>query len=224
MRKWASGIQLLLGKMGGTSSMVSENDALPGRDTAMPIGIKHTIFGTQIDGTFEGMEEFHVGMGCFWGAERKMWQQKGVVHTAVGYSGGYTKNPTYEETCTGKSGHTESVRVVYDPKKTTFEALLHVFWESHDPTQKNRQGNDVGSQYRSALFVNTEKQFELAITSRDAYETALKAHGKGTIQTDIRKPPLPDFYYAEDYHQQYLDKNKGGYCGLKGTGVSCARN
>ncbi|KNC84643.1 peptide-methionine (S)-S-oxide reductase [Sphaeroforma arctica JP610] len=213
----------IVSSMGSKTSMVAKDNAIKGRVEKMLIEGKHTIFGTQTDGTFEGMEEFQAGMGCFWGAEQRYWEQPGVVHTAVGYSGGYTENPTYEETCTAQTGHTECVRVVYDPKKTNLQALLKVFWESHDPTQQNRQGNDVGTQYRSALYLETDEQYQIAKKSRDAYQAALTKEGKGHISTDLREGPAPVFYYAEDYHQQYLDKNKGGYCGLKGTGVQCAR-
>ncbi|KNC84644.1 peptide-methionine (S)-S-oxide reductase [Sphaeroforma arctica JP610] len=188
-----------------------------------PIQEKHSIFGTQIDGTFEGMEEFQVGMGCFWGAEQRYWGQSGVVHTAVGYSGGHTENSTNGEASDVETGRAECVRVVYDPKKTDFQSLLKVFWESHDPTQQNRQGNDVGTQYRSALYLETDEQYQIAKKSRDTYKEALTQAGKGHISTDLREGPAPKFFYAEDFHQQYLDKNSGGSCSLKGTGVQCAR-
>jgi peptide-methionine (S)-S-oxide reductase len=166
-----------------------------------------------------GLQQVVFALGCFWGAERKFWNVKGVYSTAVGYAGGFTPNPTYEEVCSGKTGHTEAVLVVYDPSVVTFEALLAVFWESHDPTQGMRQGNDVGTQYRSAIFVSGDVQLETAEASRDAYARSLARNGFGGITTEIRR--APEFYYAEAYHQQYLAKNPGGYCGLGGTGVAC---
>ena len=167
----------------------------------------------------EGMQLALFGMGCFWGAERKLWQTPGVFSTSVGYAGGYTKNPTYEEVCSGRTGHAEVVRVVFDPARVSYEDLLRVFWEGHDPTQGMRQGNDRGTQYRSAVYTYGEEQRRRAEASRDAYQKALAAAGHGRITTEIRE--APDFYYAEDYHQQYLAKNPDGYCGLGGTGVSC---
>jgi len=166
-----------------------------------------------------GLEEAVFALGCFWGAERKFWQQSGVYSTAVGYAGGFTKNPTYQEVCSGRTGHAEVVLVVFDPKKISYEQLLRVFWESHDPTQGMRQGNDVGTQYRSAIYVNSDAQRRAAEASRDRYNADLAKHGFPPITTEIRD--AGPFYYAEDYHQQYLAKNPGGYCGLGGTGVKC---
>lgn len=194
--------------------------ALPGRDTAIETSQVHTINGHSLHPPFpEGYEEIVLGMGCFWGVERLFWQQPGVYVTAAGYAGGTTPNPTYQETCTGRTGHTEVVQVIYDPKQAALETLLQIFWEQHDPTQGNRQGNDVGSQYRSAIFTTTDTQLKAAQDSAAAYQQALNRSGKGAITTEIK--PLDTFYYAEAYHQQYLDKNPGGYCGLKGTGVTC---
>ena len=167
----------------------------------------------------EGLEELVIAMGCFWGAERRFWQQPGVYSTSVGYAGGHTPNPTYEEVCSGKTAHTEVVRVHFDPSQTSLAALLKVFWESHDPTQGMRQGNDVGTQYRSAIYATSEAQLEAARASREAYQAELDAAGRGEITTEIA--PLDTYYYAEEYHQQYLGKNPNGYCGLKGTGVAC---
>jgi peptide-methionine (S)-S-oxide reductase len=181
---------------------------------------RHFVNGNRLEAPFpEGMQLAQFGLGCFWGAERKFWEVPGVHSTAVGYAGGSTKNPTYEEVCSGFTNHTEAVLVVFDPKKVSYEELLKVFWESHDPTQGMRQGNDRGTQYRSAIYTYGEEQARLAVQSRDAFQRALKAKGYGTITTEIREAPA--FYYAEDYHQQYLAKNPGGYCGLGGTGVSC---
>jgi peptide-methionine (S)-S-oxide reductase len=195
-------------------------EALPGRSDEMPVPAKHEVLGTPLKGPVpEGLEEVLLGLGCFWGAERKFYQTPGVYSTAVGYAGGLTPNPTYREVCTGLTGHNEVVRVVFDPKKLSFEQLLRVFWESHDPTQGMRQGNDVGTQYRSGIYYTSEAQKRAAEASRDAYQKALQAKGFEPITTEI--VPAPAFYYAEDYHQQYLEKNPGGYCGLGGTGVSC---
>ena len=196
-------------------------EALPGRAGALPTAATHFINGHRLKGPYpEGMETAIFGMGCFWGAERKFWELgEGVYATAVGYAGGTTPNPTYEETCSGMTGHTEVVLVVYDPSKIAFEALLKTFWENHDPTQGMRQGNDVGTQYRSALFTTTPEQARLADDSRKAFEKALAAKGFGPVTTEMG--PAPDFYFAEDYHQQYLAKNPRGYCGLGGTGVVC---
>ena len=195
-------------------------EALPGRSEEMPVPAKHEVLGTPLKGPVpEGLEEVILGLGCFWGAERKFYQTPGVYSTAVGYAGGLTPNPTYREVCTGLTGHNEVVRVVFDPKKLSFEQLLRVFWESHDPTQGMRQGNDVGTQYRSGIYYTSEAQKRAAEASRDAYQKALQARGFEPITTEI--VPAPAFYYAEDYHQQYLEKNPGGYCGLGGTGVSC---
>ncbi|WP_404474850.1 peptide-methionine (S)-S-oxide reductase MsrA [Vreelandella venusta] len=194
--------------------------ALPGRDTAIETSQTHTINDHSLHPPFpEGHEEIVFGMGCFWGVERLFWQQPGVYVTAAGYAGGSTPNPTYQETCTGRTGHTEVVRVIYNPNQVTLETLLQIFWEQHDPTQGNRQGNDIGSQYRSAIFTTTAEQVDAAKHSAAVYQQALNRSGKGVITTEIK--PLDTFYYAESYHQQYLDKNPGGYCGLKGTGVTC---
>ena len=202
------------------STLPTPESALPGRKTAMPVPTAHTVKGTPLKPPFPaGLETAVFGLGCFWGAERKFWQTPGVYTTAVGYAGGYTPNPTYEEVCSGRTGHTEAVLVVFDPKLVSYEALLKVFWESHDPTQSMRQGNDVGTQYRSAIYTYSEAQARAAEASRAAYERALGASGYGKITTEIR--PAQEFYYAEDYHQQYLAKNPMGYCGLGGTGVSC---
>jgi peptide-methionine (S)-S-oxide reductase len=195
-------------------------DALPGRDTAMKVPSTHHVSGAPLLPPFPaGAEVVLFGMGCFWGAERKFWTQAGVLSTAVGYAGGLTPNPTYEEVCSGRTGHTEVVQVVYDPAKIPFAALLTTFWENHDPTQGMRQGNDVGTQYRSAIFATTPAQLAEAKASKDAYQKALLAAGHGAITTEIAGAPM--FYYAEGYHQQYLAKNPGGYCGIGGTGVSC---
>jgi peptide-methionine (S)-S-oxide reductase len=200
--------------------MVSPDDALPGRSEAMPVAPAHAVLGTPMTPPFpEGMQQAVFGLGCFWGAERKFWQVEGVFTTAVGYAGGITPNPTYEEVCSGRTGHTEVVLVVFDPKRTSYEALLKVFWESHDPTQGMRQGNDVGTQYRSAIYVFDEGQRAAADASRRQYDEALASHRYGAITTEIAD--AGPFYYAEDYHQQYLHKNPMGYCGLGGTGVSC---
>lgn len=195
-------------------------EALPGRPEEMPVPPKHEVLGTPLKGPVpEGFEEAVFGMGCFWGVERKFYQTPGVYSTAAGYAGGHTPNPTYREVCSGLTGHNEVVRVVYDPKKVSYEQLLRVFWENHDPTQGMRQGNDVGTQYRSGIYYTSDAQKRAAEASRDAYQQALKAKGYGEISTEIL--PAPPFYYAEDYHQQYLEKNPGGYCGIGGTGVSC---
>jgi peptide-methionine (S)-S-oxide reductase len=200
--------------------MPSADDALPGRATAMRVDEAHFVTGHRIKPPFpDGMARAIFGMGCFWGAERKLWETPGVYSTAVGYAGGYTKNPTYEEVCSGMTGHTEVVLVVYDPTKVTYDQLLRVFWENHDPTQGMRQGNDAGTQYRSAIYTTTPEQAKLAEASRIAYEAELAKAGHGAITTEIRE--APELYYAEDYHQQYLAKNPGGYCGIGGTGVSC---
>ncbi|KAF1696825.1 peptide-methionine (S)-S-oxide reductase MsrA [Pseudoxanthomonas daejeonensis] len=198
-----------------------EADLLPGRGQPLPLHNVHRVHGRPLRGEFPGMEVVEVGLGCFWGAERKFWNLPGVHTTAVGYAGGGTPNPTYEEVCSGQTGHTEAVRVVYDPAQLDFAALLKAFWESHDPTQGMRQGNDVGTQYRSALYCHTQAQYDAALASRDAYQESLQASGYPPITTEIAYP-APAFFYAEDYHQQYLSKNPNGYCGLGGTGVSCA--
>jgi len=200
--------------------MPSPEEALPGREGAIiEIPERHFILDTPMAEPFPGMEMGMFGMGCFWGAERKFWQVEGVHSTQVGYAGGYTPNPTYEEVCSGRTGHNEVVRVVFDPSKTSFEAMLKVFWENHDPTQGMRQGNDRGTQYRSGIYVFGEAQKALAERSRLAYEAKLKEKDYGAITTEVRAAPV--FYYAEPYHQQYLGKNPNGYCGLGGTGVAC---
>jgi len=194
-------------------------DALPGRATSMPVTNKHYVNGNPILPPFpESLEHVLFGLGCFWGAERKFWQYAGVFSTAVGYAGGYTPNPTYDEVCSGLTGHTEIVSVVYDPAIVTFNALLELFWTVHNPTQGMRQGNDVGTQYRSAIYTYTEKQFNEAVKSKEQYQQRLKQAGFNEITTEIA--PAGDFYYAEDYHQQYLAKEPQGYCGLGGLGVA----
>ena len=194
--------------------------ALPGRATPLAISGVHAVNGRGMLPPFpEGMQQIVLGLGCFWGAERLFWQLPGVYVTAVGYAGGSTPNPTYEETCTGRTGHAEVVRVIFDPAEIDLERLLQVFWEAHDPTQGDRQGNDIGPQYRSIILTQDETQRAVVETTRDAYQPALTRAGGGHITTEIA--PLGDFYYAEEYHQQYLHKNPGGYCGLRGTGVSC---
>ncbi len=206
------------------STMVAPEDALPGRETALQVTNQHAVLGTPIKPPFpEGIEVAYFGLGCFWGAERAFWQTDGVYSTAVGYQGGYTPNPTYEETCTGRTGHTEAVLVAFDPSKVTYEQLLKVFWESHDPTQGMRQGNDIGSQYRSAIYAADEAQLQAARASAEKYSAALSAAGRsGEITTEIAGGrDHIEFFYAEDYHQQYLHKVPNGYCGLGGTGVSC---
>ncbi|MBJ7471432.1 MAG: peptide-methionine (S)-S-oxide reductase MsrA [Solirubrobacteraceae bacterium] len=202
------------------ATMVSPEDALPGRSTPLPVAGEHAVLGTSITPPFpEGFEELTVGLGCFWGAERLFWQLPGVYTTSVGYAGGYTPNPTYEETCTGRTGHTEVVKVVWDPSKLSLDTVLKTFWEGHDPTQGNRQGNDVGTQYRSAIFTSTPEQAAAVAASAESYGKALAAKGLGEITTEIA--PAGDYFYAETYHQQYLHKNPAGYCGLGGTGVAC---
>ena len=201
--------------------MPRREDALPGRPRRLfSIPPRHAVLGTPIEPPFpDGTEVAVFGMGCFWGAERKFWEAPGVASTQVGYAGGFTPNPYYEEVCTGRTGHAEVVRVVFDPAKVSYEQLLKIFWENHDPTQGMRQGNDVGTQYRSAIYVGSDAQATAARASRDAYQQRLTAAGHGAITTEIT--PAPEFWYAEDYHQQYLHKNPKGYCGLGGTGVSC---
>jgi len=201
------------------TAMPRPEDALPGRAERMRIPEKHFVLGTPLDGKFEKMELALFGMGCFWGAERKFWQAEGVHSTAVGYAAGLTPNPTYDEVCSGLTGHNEVVRVVFDPKAASFDALLKLFWESHDPTQGMRQGNDVGTQYRSGIYVYDERQRALAQASKEDYQSRLVQAGYGNISTEILD--VPEFYFAEGYHQQYLGKNPNGYCGLGGTGVSC---
>ncbi|WP_026289829.1 peptide-methionine (S)-S-oxide reductase MsrA [Thioalkalivibrio sulfidiphilus] len=200
--------------------MPSPEEALPGRAEAMPVPERHAVLGTPLTPPWpEGMAEAVFGLGCFWGAEKTFWKLPGVYTTAVGYAAGYTPNPTYREVCTGRTGHNEVVRVVYDPAKIRFAELLKVFWESHDPTQGMRQGNDVGTQYRSGIYLSDPAQRAEAEASRAAYGAALAARGFRPITTEILD--APPFYYAEDYHQQYLAKNPGGYCGLGGTGIPC---
>ena len=203
------------------TTMPNFNNALPGRDTPLPVPEAHFVNGNPLQGPFaENLQQAVFGLGCFWGAERCFWQTEGVFSTAVGYAGGLTPNPSYQEVCTGGTGHTEVVLVVYDPAVVSYKELLTVFWESHDPTQGMRQGNDIGTQYRSAILTTNEEQLSDAEESRSAYQTQLNAAGLGNISTEIGS--LETFYYAEDYHQQYLAKNPSGYCGLGGTGVSCA--
>lgn len=198
----------------------SPHDALPGRDMPMPIPARHAVSGRPLAPPYPaGTDTVDLGLGCFWGAERRFWSTPGVWVTAVGYQGGHTPNPTYEEVCSGGTGHTEVVRVVFDPAEVSFDALLRVFWESHDPTQGMRQGNDIGTQYRSALYTHSDAQAAAALASRDAYAAALEAGGFAAPTTEIR--PAPPFYFAEGYHQQYLAKNPNGYCGLGGTGIAC---
>ena len=200
--------------------MITADRALPGRDTEIPVPDRHFVLGTPLRPPFPaGFQQAVVGMGCFWGAERVFWQASGVYTTAVGYAGGFTPNPSYEEVCSGSTGHTEAVLVVFDPAATSFEEILRLFWEGHDPTQGMRQGNDVGTQYRSAIYVADATQQAVAERTRDGFAERLRERGFGEITTEIAQ--AGPFYYAEDYHQQYLAKNPGGYCGLGGTGVSC---
>jgi peptide-methionine (S)-S-oxide reductase len=201
-------------------SMPGASDALPGRGERMPVPDAHFVSGSRLEPPFPaGTERAVFGMGCFWGAERKFWEAPGVYSTAVGYAGGYTPNPTYEEVCSGATGHTEAVLVVFDPAKVSYEGLLRVFWENHDPTQGMRQGNDVGTQYRSAVYCYGPAQQNAAEASHKTYQSVLEKAGFGPITTEIRE--APEFYYAEDYHQQYLAKNPWGYCGIGGTGIAC---
>jgi peptide-methionine (S)-S-oxide reductase len=200
--------------------MPTPETALPGRETPIEIPEAHFVLGTALKPPFpEGLERFVVGMGCFWGAERLFWQAPGVYTTAVGYAGGFTPNPTYEEVCSGRTGHTEAVLAVFDPAQTTLEEIVRIFWEGHDPTQGMRQGNDVGTQYRSALYWESERQRDAALATRDRFQSELAKAGYGEITTEIAE--AGPFYYAEPYHQQYLAKNPNGYCGLGGTGVAC---
>ena len=200
--------------------LLPSESTIAGRAVAMTVPDKHFINGHALKPPFPaGSQQAVFGMGCFWGAEKLFWQRPGVYSTAVGYAGGQTKNPTYEEVCSGFTNHAEVVLVVFDPKKISYEALLKVFWEGHDPTQGMRQGNDAGTQYRSAIYTYGDEQLKSALSSRDRFQEALKKKGFGSITTEIRA--APEFYYAEDYHQQYLGKNPAGYCGLGGTGVSC---
>jgi len=201
------------------TGLPSRDEALPGRDTAIRVADRHVVLATPMRAPFEGMELAMFGMGCFWGAERKFWEAKGAHSTQVGYSGGYTENPSYEEVCSGRTGHNEVVRVAFDPSVTSYAEMLRIFWESHDPTQGMRQGNDRGTQYRSGIYWYGNVQREAAEMSRAAYQQVLAGAAHGRITTEICEGS--HFYYAEDYHQQYLAKNPGGYCGLGGTGVSC---
>ncbi len=197
--------------------MPTPAEALPGRDEKMPIPATHYVNGAPMEADFEGMEPGLFGLGCFWGAERGFWTQPGVITTAVGYVNGLTPHPTYQEICSGRTGHSEVVRVIFDPQVTSYANLLKIFWESHNPTQGMRQGNDMGTQYRSGIYYYSDTQRALALASKDAFQVALTAGGLGAITTEIVE--APEFYFAEDYHQQYLAKNPGGYCGLGGVGV-----
>jgi len=203
------------------TEMVAPQDALPGRaDRPFGVPARHYVLDTPLEAPYpDGLETAYFGLGCFWGAERKFWETPGVYTTAAGYQGGITPNPTYEEVCSAKTGHTEAVKVVFDPAKVSYRDLLKVFWEAHDPTQGMRQGNDVGTQYRSAIYVTSDAQKQAAVESRDAFQPVLSAGGYGTIATEIAD--AGEFFYAEDYHQQYLAKNPNGYCGIGGTGMSC---
>lgn len=210
----------IFGLFGKKLTLPKPEDALPGRSVTMPVPSKHFVNGNPLTPPYPaGMEMAMFGMGCFWGAERKFWQQKGVQITAVGYAAGITPNPNYQEVCTGMTGHNEVVFVVFDPKVITYEQLLKVFWENHNPTQGMRQGNDVGTQYRSGIYCYSQSQKQLAVTSQELYQKALSGAGYGEITTEILD--APEFYFAEGYHQQYLAKNPNGYCGLGGTNVSC---
>lgn len=217
---WRHFLSSRMGDMASKTQMPTPETALPGRSESIKVSAKHDVNGNRTVPPFpEGTQMVMFGMGCFWGAERKFWKQKGVYSTQVGYSGGYTPNATYEEVCTGRTGHAEVVRVVYHPEKISFGGLLKVFWESHDPTQGMRQGNDVGTTYRSTIYTYTQQQLEEALASKDQYQKVLTEEGFGPITTEISE--AKPFYYAEDYHQQYLSKNPHGYCGLGGTGVTC---
>ena len=202
------------------STIPSASEALPGRDAPMPVTDQHFVNGASLKGPYPaGAQTIYFGLGCFWGAERLFWELPGVIVTAVGYQGGSTPNPTYDEVCSGLTGHTEAVKVVYDPAQISLEALLKTFWEEHDPTQGMRQGNDLGTQYRSAIYTTTPEQAETVEKSQQMFQQALSAKGLGRITTEVA--PAGEFFYAETYHQQYLAKNPNGYCGLQGTGVSC---
>ncbi len=202
-----------------STALPTRQQAPPGRSERMPVPSRHYVNGAPLEGTPPGTQQALFGMGCFWGAERGFWQTPGVVSTAVGYAGGYTPNPTYREVCSGLTGHAEVVRVVFDPSHVRYEDLLRAFWEGHDPTQGMRQGNDVGTQYRSAIYTYDDEQRRAAEASREAYQKVLTTAGYGAITTEIA--PAPEFYFAEEYHQQYLAKNPGGYCGHGGTGLAC---
>lgn len=201
--------------------MPRREDALPGRAQPLPLHNAHHLNGAALRAAYPGLARAQFALGCFWVAERRFWSLPGVAVTAVGYAGGYTPNPTYREVCSGQTGHAETVRVVYDPARIGFAQLLETFWQSHDPTQVMRQGNDVGTPYRSAIHCQDEAQYRAALASRDAFQARLREAGFGDIATEILAPPAPEFYYAEDEHQQYLAKHPDGYCGLGGTGVSC---
>ena len=206
---------------GRKTTMPELHEALPGREQKMPVADRHYVNANRLQPPFPGgLETAMFGLGCFWGAERRFWQTAGVYSTAVGYAGGVTPNPLYEEVCSGMTGHNEVVMVIYDPSKVSYDELLYIFWESHDPTQGMRQGNDVGTQYRSGIYTFNEAQQAAALASRDRYQQRLAENGYPAISTEIMEAPA--FYYAEDYHQQYLAKNPGGYCGLGGTGVNCS--
>ena len=201
------------------NTLISAEDALPGRDQPIPVVHNHYVSGQSIQSPFaDNLQQAVFAMGCFWGAERRFWQQQGVVSSAVGYAGGFTPNPTYDEVCSGLTGHTEVVLVVYDPEVISLQALLKVFWESHDPTQGMRQGNDRGTQYRSAIYCTDQNQLDQAMASAESVQNLLQERGYGEITSEICQ--APSFYYAEDYHQQYLAKNPNGYCGLRGTGIN----
>jgi len=204
--------------------MTTPATALPGRATAVPVAVKHVVLGTSMVAPFPaGTEVAVVGMGCFWGIERLFWKLPGIYTTSAGYAGGFTANPSYQETCTGRTGHTEVVEVVFDPAVISYEVLLKVFWENHDPTQGMRQHGDTGSQYRSAVYTTSKRQYEQAIASRDLFQSALHSAGHGEITTEIKPIEVAtEYFYAEDYHQQYLQKNPGGYCNMHGTGVACS--
>lgn len=204
-------------RFGREPKMPGPDEVLPGREATMPVPQAHFVSGAALQGEFPGMERAQFGMGCFWGAERQFWQSQGVHSTAVGYSNGSTRNPTYDEVCSGRTGHTEAVLVIFDPARTSYTELLRIFWEEHDPTQGMGQGNDSGTQYRSGIYCYCEEQLERARSSRDAFQALLHGAGLGDITTEIVK--APEFYYAEDYHQQYLAKNPQGYCGIGGTGL-----
>jgi len=209
-----------MGLFGKSTRIPSPQEALPGRAQRMRVAAKHFVNGNPLEPPFPpDMELALFGLGCFWGAERKFWERPGVFSTSVGYAAGHTPNPTYEEVCSGRTGHAEVVRVVYDPSRIGYDELLRLFWESHDPTQGMRQGNDRGTQYRSGIYTTSDAQRAAALASRDAYQKRLDAAGYGRITTEIED--APEYYYAEDYHQQYLAKNPAGYCGLGGTGVTC---
>jgi len=208
-----------MGLFSKTLAIPQAKDALPGRSERMPVADRHFVLGSPLDAPFEGFERILVAMGCFWGAERKFWEAPGVVSTSVGYVAGHTPNPTYPEVCSGLTGHTEAVRVIFDPSQTSYEAMLRIFWENHDPTQGMRQGNDQGTQYRSGLYYFDEAQKSLAHASFEAFSKELAAAGFGRITTELLE--APEYYFAEDAHQQYLAKNPAGYCGLGGTDVQC---